>query len=289
MNCPPFFYRIFAPQNNTMNKYIQEIQSASADLSTQIVNHPAYKSINSIEGIQTFMEHHIYAVWDFMSLLKALQINLTCTQIPWMPTGSPQVRFLINEIVCGEESDIAYKKDGRMSHFELYMEAMEQSGASRIGIDQLLEKIIAGNTVESAIENTDIPESAKAFLRFTFEVIATNKPHIIAAVFTFGREDLIPNMFHTIVGDINERFPNQVAVFKYYLDRHIEVDGDHHSHLALEMVSELCGDDDQKWQEAKEYTLRALQSRIELWNGVQEANSIQEQKISTSDTLHLNS
>lgn len=254
-----------------MNKHIEQIQTVTEDLRQQIVNHPSYKSINNIEGIQTFMEHHIYAVWDFMSLLKALQINLTCTQIPWMPTGSPQVRFLINEIVCGEESDIAYGKEGHVSHFELYLDAMEQSGASRTGIDELLNLVTQGISVTEAIEKADIPEAAKNFLNFTFEVIATNKPHVIAAVFTFGREDLIPNMFHTIVGDMNKRFPNQVDVFKYYLDRHIEVDGDHHSHLALEMVSELCGNDEQKWQEAKEYTLRALQSRIELWNGVQEA------------------
>lgn len=254
-----------------MNKHIEQIQTATKDLSQQIVNHPSYKEIKDISGVRTFMEHHIYAVWDFMSLLKALQINLTCTQIPWMPSGSPQVRFLINEIVCGEESDIAYGREGHISHFELYLEAMEQSGASRTGIDELLHAISSGISVSDAIHQAEIPQSAKNFLNFTFEVIATNKPHIIAAVFTFGREDLIPNMFHTIVGDINERFPNQVDIFKYYLDRHIEVDGDHHSHLALEMVSELCGNDEQKWQEAQEYTLRAMQSRIELWNGVHEA------------------
>lgn len=254
-----------------MNKHIQDIQTASAELSQQIVNHKAYKAINNIEGIQTFMEYHIYAVWDFMSLLKALQIQLTCTTLPWVPVGSAKARFLINEIVCGEESDIAFEREGNISHFELYLEAMAQCGASREGIDELLNKVIAGVPVTEAIAGSAIPEAAKSFLNFTFEVIETKKPHVIAAVFTFGREDLIPNMFHTIVKDVNDRFPGQVSIFKYYLDRHIEVDGDHHSHLALEMVSELCGDDEQKWQEAKDYTLRALQSRIDLWNGVHKA------------------
>ncbi len=256
-----------------MNSYIQKIQTNTETLRTQIVNHPSYKNITNLDSVRTFMEHHIYAVWDFMSLLKALQIKLTCTTLPWMPTNSPQVRFLINEIVCGEESDIAFGREGHTSHFELYLEAMQQSGASTAGIEELLNLIINGTSIEEAIEKADIPEAAKNFLRFTFEVIATDKPHVIAAVFTFGREDLIPNMFHTIVGDINERFPNQVEVFKYYLDRHIEVDGDHHSHLALEMVSELCGNDETKWQEAEAYTTRALESRIQLWDGV--LNAIQ--------------
>ena len=257
-----------------MNAHITNIQEASAELQNKIVNHPTYKSIKTIDDVKHFMEHHIYAVWDFMSLLKSLQTSLTCTQVPWFPVGSAKVRFLINEIVCGEESDVAFQREGNISHFELYLEAMAQIGASRKSIDLLLQQLQAGVPLHTAITQSNIPEHAQHFLNFTFEVIATNKPHIIAAVFTFGREDLIPNMFLSIVNDINEQFPDQIATFKYYLDRHIEVDGDHHSHLALEMVSELCGDDNEKWEEAKSYVLRSLESRIILWDGVLKAVTI---------------
>lgn len=253
-----------------MNAHITRIQESTERLREQIVHHPSYKAITDLEGVKTFMEHHIFAVWDFMSLLKALQIQLTCTTLPWMPVGNADARYLINEIVTGEESDTD-QHGMRKSHFELYLKAMQQSGASTEGIDSLFALLSQGRTVTEAIAEAVIPERSRAFLQFTFEVIATRKPHVIAAVFTFGREDLIPNMFHTIVNDINERFPQQVSIFKYYLDRHIEVDGDHHSHLALEMVSELCGEDEQKWQEAEQYVHRALQSRIDLWNGVNEA------------------
>lgn len=213
------------------------------------------------------MEHHIYAVWDFMSLLKSLQNQLTCTQVPWMPQGNASVRYLINEIVTGEESDVDQNGE-RKSHFELYLEAMDQSGASTKGIADLLALITRGIRVEEAIQKAELPESARHFLQFTFDVIATEKPHIIAAVFTFGREDLIPNMFHSIVGELHQRFPEQLEIFKYYLDRHIEVDGDHHGHLALEMVSELCGNDSEKWEEATRYSMLALEKRKELWDGV---------------------
>lgn len=215
------------------------------------------------------MEYHIYAVWDFMSLLKSLQNQLTCTQVPWMPTGNASVRYLINEIVTGEESDVD-QNGTRKSHFELYLEAMEQCNASTEGINSLLQTIAAGQSVEDALKTATLPEAARQFLRFTFEVIATEKPHIIAAVFTFGREDLIPNMFHSIVGELHVRFPEQLSIFNYYLERHIEVDGDHHGHLALEMVTELCGNDPQKWQEATDFSVRALESRLALWNGVNE-------------------
>jgi pyrroloquinoline quinone (PQQ) biosynthesis protein C len=252
-----------------MNTYISQLQSKTASLSEAIVHHPAYNAINSVQEVRVFMEHHIYAVWDFMSLLKALQRELTCTSIPWMPVGDGNLRYLINEIVTGEESDRSYESKGtHKSHFELYLEAMEQCGASTFGINELFELLQTGITIEEAVQLASIPEAAKQFLNFTFEVIATGKPHVIGAVFTFGREDLIPNMFHTIVNDINNRLPNQVEIFKYYLDRHIEVDGDHHSHLALQMVETLCGNDDAKWSEAHVYVERALKSRIALWDGV---------------------
>jgi hypothetical protein len=259
-----------------MNPQIEKIQSGLTEVRAQVVNHPSYKAIQSIEDIRIFMEHHIYAVWDFMSLLKALQNQLTCTQVPWFPVGSAEVRYLINEIVCGEESDLASEEDVksgdgiRKSHFELYLDAMAQTGASRAGIDALFNQIQQGKSVEEAIELVSIPESAKRFLRFTFEVIATKKPHLIAAVFTFGREDLIPNMFHSIVSDLNVKFPTQLATFKFYLDRHIEVDGDHHGHLALQMVSELCGNDPTKWEEAEQYSIKSLEMRKQLWDGVME-------------------
>ena len=257
-----------------MNQEIKKIQSGLEQVRNEVVNHPSYKAIQSLDDIRTFMEHHIYAVWDFMSLLKALQNQLTCTQVPWFPVGSAEVRYLINEIVCGEESDLASEEDVkngdgiRKSHFELYLDAMEQTGASRAGIDALFAQIQQGKSVEEAIESVSIPEAAKSFLRFTFEVIATKKPHVIAAVFTFGREDLIPNMFHNIVSDLNAKFPAQLATFKFYLDRHIEVDGDHHGHLALQMVSELCGNDPEKWKEAENYSIKSLEMRKHLWDGV---------------------
>lgn len=257
-------------KQTVMSPHISRLQSGIAPLSAAIVHHPAYNAINDLQDIRIFMEHHIYAVWDFMSLLKALQRELTCVNIPWMPVGDGNLRYLINEIVTGEESDRAFEDgNNHTSHFELYIEAMEQCGASTAGINELFKLLAEGKMIGEAINTAAIPAAAKQFLAFTFEVIATGKPHVIAAVFTFGREDLIPNMFHTIVNDINNRFPNQVELFKYYLDRHIEVDGDHHSHLALKMVETLCGDDTAKWNEALEYVERALQSRILLWDGVQ--------------------
>jgi hypothetical protein len=120
-----------------MNNHIEKLQQQIEPLRQQIINHKVYSVINDIEDLRVFMQYHVYAVWDFMSLLKSLQNNLTCTSTPWFPKGSAETRYLINEIVLGEESDV--DMDGvRTSHFELYIQAMEQCGADVSEIEQFI-------------------------------------------------------------------------------------------------------------------------------------------------------
>ncbi|SEP42382.1 DUF3050 domain-containing protein [Mucilaginibacter sp. OK283] len=236
-------------------------------LRDQLIQHELYKNINSLDELTVFMDHHVFAVWDFMSLLKSLQQKLTCTATPWMPTGNANTRYLINEIVTGEESDVD-EQGNRTSHFELYLRAMHQAGSDAIAINNLFHELNFGKHIDEALIIADIPLAARNFMLHTFDVIATNKNHVQAAVFTFGREDLIPDMFVSIVKELSRQLPGKVDILLYYLERHIEVDGDHHSHLAYEMTAELCGDDDSKWEEATTAVQEALQARIALWDGI---------------------
>jgi len=241
----------------------QQLQATRANL----LAHPVYTQIKDLTGLQNFAQYHVFAVWDFMSLLKSLQINLTSVSLPWLPVGSANTRYLINEIVLGEESDVD-EQGNRISHFELYIAAMRQMDADASLIDSLLNSIKSGLSINDAIQNALIPELVKEFLQFTF-TIAENAPlHIKAAVFTFGREDLIPDMFTRILNEIYEEHPDKVSIFKYYIERHIEVDGGHHSHLALEMVAELCENDPVKWEEATQASIKSLQMRVKLWDAI---------------------
>lgn len=248
-----------------MHSNIIKIQKEIEPLRQEIINHKVYSAIGEVEDLRIFMEHHIFAVWDFMSLLKALQINLTCTSLPWFPVGDPVTRQLINEIVAGEESDVDAHGEIK-SHFELYLDAMEQCNADTKPIQAFLAELKNGKSFNEAFETAKVPPSAKDFVNATFETINSGKTHLQAASFTFGREDLIPNMFFSMVNDLNSTQPDQVSIFKYYLERHIEVDGDHHSHLALSMTEKLCEKDEAFWIEAEETAKRALQKRIDLWD-----------------------
>jgi hypothetical protein len=257
-----------------MNPHIQKIQTNIEPLRQEIINHKVYSLINDIDDLKIFMQHHIFAVWDFMSLLKSLQRNLTCVSVPWFPVGSADTRYLINEIVVGEESDVD-ENGVRKSHFELYSDAMKQAGAEMMQINQFIDLLKAGTSVTDALNAVEMSQSIKDFVGFTFNIIGSEKAYLQSAIFTFGREDLIPGMFYSIINDIHQKFPESVSVFKYYLERHIEVDGDHHSHLALEMTANLCGNDEAKWQEAETAIIESLKQRIKLWDGVYEEISVE--------------
>ena len=244
---------------------IRKIQENLEPLQKILVKHDLYKNINTIEDIQTFMQMHIYAVWDFMSLLKALQNELTCTRTPWVASKHRLSRRLVNEIVLCEESD--YNENNiTMSHFEMYLDAMKQSKASTVEIETFLSSLEKTNDYYESVKNIKIQNEIKEFMDFTFEIINTKKAHLIAAVFTFGRENLVPDIFIELVRKHNKNKNEDLSKFVYYLDRHIEVDGEEHGPMALNMINELCGDDEKKWSEANDVCIKAMQMRIKLWD-----------------------
>ncbi len=263
------FLHEYIPSSNfiPMQTQIQQLQDDVKPLRDKLVNHSLYAQIDSIEDLRLFMEHHVFAVWDFMSLLKSLQKHLTCVDVPWVPIGDASTRYLINEIVTGEESDID-QQGNRVSHFELYLQAMKQTGCNLELINRFIENIVGGERIESALQHSHVNDAITAFVSNTFQTINTGKPHVIAAVFTFGREDLIPGMFISFVRDLNKHTTNSATIFQYYLERHIEVDGDHHSHLAYEMTKHLCGDNTEYWKEATDAVTDALNARINLWDSI---------------------
>lgn len=249
---------------------IEAIEARIAPLREQLAAHPLYPSIRTVTQLRVFMASHVYAVWDFMSLLKALQRTLTCVDVPWVPTRFPASRRFLNEIVLGEESDVY---EGRpASHFELYLEAMEKAGADTAPIRGMVER--AARSPRAEVDLAAAPAAARTFVETTFRVIRTGSIAAQAAAFTFGREDAIPNMFRALVRDLDAGMgagPGQdLSQFLWYLERHIEVDGDEHGPLSLRMVADLCGDDPALWEEAAAAAEEAIRARLAFWDGILE-------------------
>lgn len=240
--------------------------STVTTLTTRLHTHALYGAVQTPAALRIFAEHHVFAVWDFMSLLKSLQRSLTCVAVPWMPPASGRVARLINEIVLGEESDGVPNGD-YASHFELYRGAMEEIGASTTAIDRCLALLSQGVSLADALTRAQAPTPVVPFVRTTFEILAEGRTHATAAAFALGREDLVPQMFTRVAAQSHMLRATHPQFF-YYLDRHIEVDGDSHGPLAHEMLSLLCAGDPQRLTEAEDAAVRALQARLDLWDGI---------------------
>jgi len=238
-----------------------------ADVRHRLVAHPLYGLIDSPDRLRRFMEMHVWAVWDFQSLLKALQQKLTCTSIPWLPTADPEARRLVNQIVLDEESD-ELPDGGSASHFELYLDAMERAAANTTPMRRFIELLREGTPVDDGLLRAGAPAGSAAFVRTSFAVIESGSPHRLAAAFTFGREDVIPDMFRRVVVRLAAEDPATWNRFRYYLERHIEHDDEHHAPVCRRIVARLCGSDPGKWAEASATARECIESRIALWDAL---------------------
>ena len=233
----------------------EDLQMLLQKQSQNLAAHPMYGKLNSIESIQCFMKFHIYAVWDFMSLLKSLQNKISCTSVPWKPSGySGDMVRLINEIVLGEESDLDHAGKAT-SHFSLYVRAMKEMGVNTFDIYSFLEEGCITSHLKPGI---------REFVTYNLDIAQSGAIEEVAATFFYGREKLIPDMFTSIV-DVLKREGMECPTLIYYLERHIEVDGQEHGVLAEKCLDYLC-DSEPKKIRALKAGLQSLYLREQLWD-----------------------
>jgi Protein of unknown function (DUF3050) len=237
-------------------------------LRAALLEHPIYAQISSVADLRRFMQDHVFAVWDFMSLLKRLQQDLTCTKVPWFPTDNAKAARLINDIVIGEETDVG--PDGSYaSHLALYLGAMRDVGASTSQFEKFRSLVLGGLPVEVALAESGAPGHVQAFIAHTMALAKSGSTEEVLAAFFHGREDVIPEMFRRILDTLygTGRDDERVRHFIYYIDRHIELDGDSHGPKGRELLEDLVMNSPQARERALRAACRSIEARVELWNG----------------------
>ena len=237
-----------------------------APLRSTLLEHSAYKLLTDVNALRTFMESHIFAVWDFMSLIKTLQNRLTSLDVPWLPPADILSARLVNEIVLAEESD-EVAPEVYTSHYDLYLAAMEEIGADTLPIRSFIDSLRQGYSPKQALAPLHIPKSTKNFVLFTLET-TTKSTHEVAAAFLLSREDIIPAMFRQIISYLESSDVFTCNSLRLYLDRHTFLDEDQHIPMGRKLLKNLCGQDSLKWEQVFNSACDALKSRHSLWNGV---------------------
>ncbi len=243
--------------------------SSLAKITSRLNEHPLYSALSDLEDLKGFMEHHVYSVWDFMSLAKKLQEHVAPTRQPWMPNGDGSIRRFINEVILEEESDEGLIEGEYLSHFEIYLRSMEEVGADTQPCIHFVDTVEAEG-VASALNLACLPDPSRVFTKATFEVIESGEAHKVAAAFALGRESIIPSMFRSIL-EKSEVVEESAPTFHFYLSRHVELDEGHHGPMAMRLLNELCDGDPRKISEAIEAAEIAIENRLTLWDGVLEA------------------
>jgi hypothetical protein len=246
----------------------KQVRDHLATVRAALLDHPIYAEVASVDDLRRFMEDHVFAVWDFMSLLKRLQHDLTCTRVPWFPADNARAARLINDIVIGEETDV--DPDGSyVSHLDLYLRAMADVGASTRQFEMFRSLARVGTSVEAGLVRTGVPPHVRAFVVHTMTLAQSGSTEEVLAAFFYGREDIIPEMFSrlqkTVLGTKLDK--DRLRHFIYYIERHIELDGDSHGPMGRELLEGLVADSPQRNERALRAACNSIQARIELWNG----------------------
>jgi hypothetical protein len=237
-------------------------------LRVALLDHPLYTDVVSVADLRRFMEDHVFAVWDFMSLLKRLQRDMTCTRVPWFPARNARAARLINDIVIGEETDVG--PDGSyVSHLELYLRAMVDVGASTLQFDKFSALVSVGLPVEAALARIGAPPHVQAFVAHTMALANSATTEEVLAAFFFGREDIIPDMFRRLLKTLYaaKHDKDRLRHFIYYIDRHIELDGDSHGPKGRELLDDLVANAPDKDERALNAACSSIEARIRLWDG----------------------
>ena len=245
-----------------MNNTLALLRGEMIELQDQLVAHPLFDRITGPDDLRLFMEWHVFAVWDFVSLLKRLQRELTGSGLPWTPPEHPRAARLFNEIVLKVESDLL--PDGKVaSQFEHYLGLMRGIGAATDQVEAFVDAMRQGISLEAALSRTGLPPAVAAFVRATLNTALNGDLDQVLGSFFHGREIVGPVLFRRLIEGGN--LPPEVRdSFCHYMRRHAD------SANLAEVVRDLVGEDEKREENLMKSAVAALKQRLSLWSALLE-------------------
>jgi hypothetical protein len=239
-----------------------------------LAKHQLYGQLTTRTALRTFMQMHVFAVWDNMMLLKTLQQRLTCVTTPWLPPSDPIAARLINEIILDEETE-SFGNGEYLSHVQFYLTAMSDLGAQTQPIQQLINLLRSGMELEEALTRGAIVPSASAFVWTTWQICQGSTAGIVAA-FLSGREEISPPMFANLLDQLDvveQSFVSQNDSWcsdrlREYCQHHVGLDEAQHIPIAKKLLYRICGQNLEAWQQATTAAIATLVARQQLWDEI---------------------
>ena len=254
---------VFPPSTGPKAQVLRQPLAAARE---RLQHHPIFAAVRNVDDLRAFMGWHVWATWDFMWLVRRLQTVYASSALRWRPPGDPLAARLINEIVLGEESDVALG-GGQVSHFELYLQAMAEVGADSVPVRGFLDLLSQESSAGEALQRAGAPAPVQTFVASTLATALDGRPDEVLGSFLHGREDVIPAMFAHLLAawGLTE---TQAPAFVFYLRRHIELDGDSHGPAAHALVRNTVRSDPAAECRLLTAGVAAVQQRIALWDAL---------------------
>jgi hypothetical protein len=237
-------------------------------LRAALLDHPVYAQVVSVADLRQFMQDHVFAVWDFVSLLKRLQQDMTCIKVPWFPVDNARAAGLINDIVLRVARVIG--PDGsNVAHLALYLRAMRDIGAITRPFEKFRALVLVGIPVEVALSQVGAPSHVQAFVAHRMLLANSGSTEEVLAAFFYGREDIIPEMLRRLLKTLcgGKHNDDRLRHFIYYLDRHIELDSGSNGPIGRELLEDLVASSPHRAERALQAACSSIKARIGLWDG----------------------
>ena len=243
--------------------------------------HRVFDQLITNEDLQLFMSWHVFSVWSHMSIIKRLQLEFTCTCLPWTPYRSAKAAYLINKIVSENEST-ALTNNTYLSQFELYLCAMEEIGANTFSIRTFVDLIAANMPLQDALKISNASPAIDEFVLTNTHIAISGSVEEVLGCMIYADEYISPKSFmRSSAGSALSRFDEEK--FSLYLKMCCSTDPHRRHSDITNLLIEQTNGNESRLKTCLDAALGAIKRQANLWDAL--ACKIEIERCSLPETM----